>query len=207
MVSAHLVSINLQKFPHVNAAKVRQGPPKNKGRPNYIFETQPTQLCYLLTVETPQNERNIPSQKVTLTRWWLNQPSEKYARQIGNLPQVGVKIKNIWNHHPVKCWLCWKFNYLWKHQHGAWEIHHWKRKIIWTKPWFFRFYVNLQGCKKLQKNLAKETEDIRSPRLDWLHLFWGKIRFTAPFGTNSGQHSHHGNLNKTQLQNYHEHRK
>ena len=28
-------------------------------------------------------------------------PSEKYARQIGNLPQVGVKIKHIWNHHLV----------------------------------------------------------------------------------------------------------
>ena len=28
-------------------------------------------------------------------------PFEKYARQIGNLPQIGVKIKNIWNQHPV----------------------------------------------------------------------------------------------------------
>ena len=31
---------------------------------------------------------------------WTN-PSEKYARQIGNLPQIGVNIKNIWNHHLV----------------------------------------------------------------------------------------------------------
>ena len=29
---------------------------------------------------------------------WTN-PSEKYARQNGNLPQIGVKIKNVWNHH------------------------------------------------------------------------------------------------------------
>ena len=28
-------------------------------------------------------------------------PSEKYARQIGSFPQVGVKIKNISNHHLV----------------------------------------------------------------------------------------------------------
>ena len=28
-------------------------------------------------------------------------PSEKYARQIGNLPSIGVKIKDISNHHPV----------------------------------------------------------------------------------------------------------
>ena len=26
-------------------------------------------------------------------------PFEKYARQNGNLSQVGMKIKNIWNHH------------------------------------------------------------------------------------------------------------
>ena len=28
-------------------------------------------------------------------------PFENYARQNGNLPQVGVEIKNIWNHQPV----------------------------------------------------------------------------------------------------------
>ena len=32
---------------------------------------------------------------------WTN-PFENYARQKGNLPQkFGVKIKHIWNHHPV----------------------------------------------------------------------------------------------------------
>ena len=30
---------------------------------------------------------------------WLNHPFEKYARQIGNLPQIEVNIKHIWNHH------------------------------------------------------------------------------------------------------------
>ena len=28
-------------------------------------------------------------------------PFEKYARQIGSFPQVGMKIKNLWNHQPV----------------------------------------------------------------------------------------------------------
>ena len=32
-------------------------------------------------------------------------PSEKYARQIWSSPQVGVKIKNIWNHHLGKVFL------------------------------------------------------------------------------------------------------
>ena len=34
--------------------------------------------------------------------WWLNHPSERYAGQIGNLPnKSGVKIKQIRNHHLV----------------------------------------------------------------------------------------------------------
>ena len=28
-------------------------------------------------------------------------PFEKYARQIGSFPQVGMKIENIWNHQLV----------------------------------------------------------------------------------------------------------
>ena len=32
---------------------------------------------------------------------WTN-PSKKYDRQIGILPQIGVKIKHIWN-HPPRC--------------------------------------------------------------------------------------------------------
>ena len=31
---------------------------------------------------------------------WTN-PFEQYDRQIGNLPQIGVKITNLWNHHLV----------------------------------------------------------------------------------------------------------
>ena len=61
----------------------------------------------------------IPSQRYIKKTWisfskdgihlakWNNilvggfNPFEKYARQIGNLPQIGMKIKNIWNHHLV----------------------------------------------------------------------------------------------------------
>ena len=32
-------------------------------------------------------------------------PFEKYARQIGSFPQVGMKIKNLWNHHLVHFWV------------------------------------------------------------------------------------------------------
>ena len=42
---------------------------------------------------------------------WTN-PFEKYARQIGSFPQIGVKIKNIWNHHLVLHLLS---NYKWSY--------------------------------------------------------------------------------------------
>ena len=35
-----------------------------------------------------------------MTSWWLNHPSEKYVRQIGSFPQIGMNIENIWNHQP-----------------------------------------------------------------------------------------------------------
>ena len=30
-------------------------------------------------------------------------PFEKYDRQIGSFPQVGLKLKNSWNHHKDQC--------------------------------------------------------------------------------------------------------
>ena len=39
------------------------------------------------------------------TAWWLNQPIWKIcASQIGKLPQIGMKINNIWNHHLENMW-------------------------------------------------------------------------------------------------------
>ena len=39
------------------------------------------------------------------TSWWFfTNPFEKYARQNGNLNQIGMKINNVWNHHlEFKC--------------------------------------------------------------------------------------------------------
>ena len=33
--------------------------------------------------------------------WWVVSTRLKNVGQIGSSPQVGVKIKNVWNHHPV----------------------------------------------------------------------------------------------------------
>ena len=35
--------------------------------------------------------------------WWLNHPFEKYARQIGSFPKLGMKIRNLCNQHLESC--------------------------------------------------------------------------------------------------------
>ena len=52
-----------------------------------------------------------PSGKWTVTfeilsSWWFQHVSThlKNISQIGKIPQIGVKIKHIWNHHPVSVW-------------------------------------------------------------------------------------------------------
>ena len=45
--------------------------------------------------------------KFLTKRGWLVggfNPIEKYARQIGSFPQVGMNIKDIWNHHLDEHW-------------------------------------------------------------------------------------------------------
>ena len=57
--------------------------------------------------QTICNFRNYPQLIYFIDLLYLGggfNPSEKYARQIGNLPQIGVKIKNNWNHHPEYTW-------------------------------------------------------------------------------------------------------
>ena len=39
-----------------------------------------------------QNYNKFPS-------WWFQPYLKKYARQFGSVSQVGVKIKQVWNHH------------------------------------------------------------------------------------------------------------
>ena len=54
-------------------------------------------------------------------------PSEKYARQIGSFPQIGMKINNIWNHQLVIYWAKLLVNPPAK----GWALCSW---VTWTKP-------------------------------------------------------------------------
>ena len=52
-----------------------------------------------ITTLWKQGSLKVWTMKFWLVGGWTN-PSEKYARQLGNLPQgSGVIIKNVWNHH------------------------------------------------------------------------------------------------------------
>ena len=44
--------------------------------------------------------KNMPMFKLCVLVGGFN-PFQKQISQNGNLPQIGVKLKNIWNHHPV----------------------------------------------------------------------------------------------------------
>ena len=52
-------------------------------------------ICYSLAA----SGRDMPS----ILSWLVASTHLKNISQNGNLPQIGVKIKNMWNHHLVRC--------------------------------------------------------------------------------------------------------
>ncbi len=88
------------------------------------------------------------------TGWWLNHPSEKYDRQIGNLPQIGVKIKKYLKPPPR---ISSRYDrHLWSREH------HWNcdvyiiRHIGWVFYWYTASPVN-----QFYKNVEQQ---------EWMHL-------------------------------------
>ena len=74
-----------------------------------------------------------------ITSWWLNHPCQKYGKgQIGSFRQVGVKIKNIWNHL-----------YSWSKQSGQFQF----------------TYKNCQD--QIQSNLKREKHSPLNHLLEW----------------------------------------
>ena len=71
----------------------------------------------------------------------------KNISQIGSFPQVGVKIKNVWNHHPEKIHLrTWGVNsceFLTKQQPNGWfpafklSFH----QAIFPTTWAWKYHV------------------------------------------------------------------
>ena len=81
--SAHLASVDLIAKP---------GP-----KPRCLLQKHPTHSLF----PTQKKRRWCSLLPWKFSSWWLNQPILKHISQIGNLPQVGVEIKNNWNQQPV----------------------------------------------------------------------------------------------------------
>ena len=84
-----------------------------RDRPIFFQFSPPVSFRVFKKKARPPATRRAVGQPVfrawfTKTSWgassgWLVggfNPSEKYARQIGSFPQIGVKMKNIWNNQP-----------------------------------------------------------------------------------------------------------
>ena len=69
--------------------------------------------------------------------WWPggSNSSEKYARQIGNLSQIGMNMKNIWNHHLGLMLARVGQNKTFKKTQGMcfWDGLKWRNKIGWKE--------------------------------------------------------------------------
>ena len=71
---------------------------------HFLRDSQDAPNVFLANVfvwkKFPQNSR---------INWLVVSTPLKNISQNGNLPQVGVKIKNIWNHYLVNQWSVWNF--------------------------------------------------------------------------------------------------
>ena len=71
-------------------------------------------------------------------------PYLKNISQIGSFPQIGMKIQNMWNHHPL--------NTPRKSNESNLKMMVWFRWFSgFQVGWIFRFHVDFQGCNMLVK--------------------------------------------------------
>ena len=79
--------------------KIHRPPPLKKGKRfnTKFFKHQNPPVTNPSEKEKDLNKNNGVSKKSII--WLVVSTQLKYMSQIGNLPQIGVKIKNIWNHH------------------------------------------------------------------------------------------------------------
>ncbi len=112
-----------------------------------------------------------------ISGWWLNHPFEKYPRQLGSFPQGGVKITNIWNHHPdlhcfkIHCSCSLSCRYTSKVISG--QICRWKGCQFFRTAWrwnsdrpqlicFLRFLLPETYSSHLPGSFTKESADFES---------------------------------------------
>ncbi len=102
----------------------------------------------------------------------------KNISQIGSCPQVGVKIKNVWNHHPVVCF------FVFPSRPPSWKVHTWARTpwlqpILKYTPGGMDDLINWKwGFVRSGKNLC---ESIAPPKKNMLNPKIGGFVDVSPF--------------------------
>ena len=61
--------------------------------PHEYHKNQANVAKYIPYMDPMGNIGNFNYNNNNIHSWWLNHPSEKYARPIGSSPQIGMKIK------------------------------------------------------------------------------------------------------------------
>ena len=57
-----------------------------------------------MKIKNTPSEFNIEKREDYFPGWWFQPIWKILYSQIGSFPQIGMKIKNIWNHHLVSFW-------------------------------------------------------------------------------------------------------
>ena len=108
--------------------------------------------------------------------WLVVSTHRKDISQNVNLPQIGVKIKNIWNHHLITCWATIGILYIYYNYQNP-----------DTFPMSFPYFFFVQSQKK-HARLQAFREVCSSPKL---HPFWSFcIPIFAKFMTSCWQRPH-----------------
>ena len=103
------------------------------------------------------SKKHLFSSTTSVTSWWLNQPIwKKCASQIGSSPQVGVKIKHVWNHRAG-------YNSIYRGRNPSYPISF--RPFFGVK--FSPFITVVGGASPLEKYAANRTTTLS------LHLLGG----------------------------------
>ena len=85
----------------------------------------------LWTIQKRKQEKNFQREKSQPVGGWTN-PSEKYDRQMGWFPQIGVKIKTVWNHHLV---VINQLPNMWDDSNPRLSLEAWKLQNCPPLPW------------------------------------------------------------------------
>ena len=131
-----------------------------------------------------------------IKNWLVVSTHLKNSSQNGNLPQVGMKIKNIWNHQPESSFLLWEalLGFKFRFAEGGWK----KEKIFpkWCCNWWYKvkqtkvkasnFVIRFRARVKLErKNYLARVAFPSRPYVKWFLFKCSKGAFVSLRSFNS----------------------